>query len=429
MKNFISIPHLKNAAKSEALRPPTPPRLVISMSQNIGAPCEPLVKVGDRVLKGQKIGDTEKFVSAPIYTGLGGKVAAITDVMSPQGRRAKAVVIDVDDNAAEVTYTPPSVTTATEFLAAVRGCGAVGLGGAGFPTHVKLHFDSDITDNGTNPAITTLIVNGAECEPYIVSDNRAFLENTDRIVEGINHVVKWNKITQVIIAIESNKPDVIKLMSGRIPDINTNAYVLKLPSLYPQGAEKVIVYQATGKLIPQGKLPAHAGCVVINPSTLASIARYIATGQPICKRRVTVDGDCVAKPYNCFYYVGTPLSFVLAQTELKSDPRRVIMGGPMMGSAVRDLDIPVSKTTNAVLFLSGELPEPTPCIKCGRCIRACSMGLHPVKINNAYEAGDTDALKRLSLPSCLNCGACTYVCPAKRRVAETNQLAKGLITP
>jgi len=428
IKNFIKVPHLKNAAEADTLPPLIPDRLVISMSQHIGAPCIPLVKAGDTVVPGQKIGDIDAFVSAPVHTGLGGKVKEITEITNIAGRRAKAVVIEVDINMPVPESTPPVIENGKQFLDAVRASGAVGLGGAGFPTHVKLHFDSSINNAVTNPEIDTLIVNGAECEPYITSDYRAFIEDTDGIIAGINHVVKWNKIKNVVIGIEDNKPKAIAAMRARIKDINAGSVtVTELPSKYPQGAEKVLIYNVTGKIVAPGKLPSSAGCCVANPSTLFAVANYISTGRAVVKRRVTIDGDLVNKPCNRWVYVGTPLEFILKNTELRKQPDRIIFGGPMMGGAARYTDMPFSKTNNSVLFMSGKLPAPSPCIRCGRCVRACSMNLLPVKINLAYENKDYDTLKQLKTNLCMNCGACTYVCPAQRHVSETNQLAKLLV--
>lgn len=441
--NFISLPHIKNASESRTADIRTPKLLIIPMSQHIGAPCSPTVKVGERVFEGQVIGNTEAFVSAPIHASSSGKVKEIREITAMSGKRVKAVVIETDiDSLPLPGVKPPEINRygkasdvgydegRKSFLEAVRDSGAVGMGGAGFPTHVKLAFDRDKTD------IHTLLVNGAECEPYITSDYREFLENADGIIDGIKHVMHWLKIHRVIIGIEKDKPKAIREMNSRLPELadfgkqsgtEVTAEVKVLPQKYPQGAEKVLIYQATGKVVPSGQLPSFMGCVVINPTTLGVISKYIRTGMPLTKRRVTVDGDVLNKAQNLWVPLGTPLSEIMAQLNMRKKPDKIIFGGPMMGSAVYDPLQPVTKPNNAILFLESAPNRCTACIRCGRCISACCMNLQPVKINESFTARNIEELRRLDVLSCLNCGACSYVCPARRNVAETNQLAKALI--
>ncbi|MGN0688635.1 MAG: electron transport complex subunit RsxC [Oscillospiraceae bacterium] len=400
-----------------------PPSVVaISMAQHIGTPCEPVVKVGDYVRVGDKIGDSSAFVSAPIHASVSGYVKEIKDVVALSGRLCKTVVIE-SDNRMQMSpdIKPPVINNRSDFVAAVRESGAVGLGGAGFPTHVKLGFDKEKVN------IDTLLVNGAECEPYITSDYRELLENTDAVLGGIKLIMKHLEIPRAIIGIEADKRealDKLRKLTAPMPAIK----IVTLKSSYPQGAEKVLVYTLTGRTVPEGKLPSDVGCMVMNVSTCGFIHSYIRTGVPLVKRRITVDGNIVNSPSNFFVAVGTLLHEVVGYASLRKQPDKIILGGPMMGSCAFDPDTPLSKTNNAVLLFNGaEIPKQTACIRCGRCIRACSAGLAPTELEHAYEQRDEAALKKLKVNLCVNCGACTYVCPAKHSLAETNQLAKDYL--
>lgn len=418
----VKLPHYSGSAEQLTRKLPVPEVVTISMAQHIGAPCNPLVSVGDRVLVGQKIGDTDAFMSAPVHSSVSGEVTEIKDVMNVGGRLCKTVTIK-SDNRMEVSpeVKPPKIESREDFLKAVRESGAIGLGGAGFPTHVKLAYDRSKVN------IEYLLLNGAECEPYITSDYRELMENTDAIIGGIKLILKWLEIPRAIIGIEADKPEAISKLTkltAAFPEIE----VKKLRSSYPQGAEKVLVHSLTGRVIEEGKLPSDVGCVVMNVSTAGFIHAYSRTGMPLVKRRITVDGNIVNSPCNFFVPIGTLLHSVVGFASLRKQPDKIIMGGPMMGMCAFDPDTPLGKTNNAVLLFS-DAPkyEPSPCIRCGRCVRACAVNLMPMELEHAYDTRDAELLKKLKVGLCMNCGACSFVCPARRNLAEKNQLAKDFL--
>ena len=392
------------------------------MAQHIGAPCEPCVAVGDCVKIGQKIGDSEAFMSAPVHASISGVVKEIKDVMNVFGRLCKTVVIE-NDNKNEMFegLEPPKCDTREDFIKAVRESGAIGLGGAGFPTHVKLGFDKN------KVKIDYLLLNGAECEPYITSDYRELMENSDNVLAGIDLIMKKLEIPNAIIGIEEDKLaaiDKLTKLCVRYPNIK----VQKLPSAYPQGAEKVLVHSLTGRVVQEGKLPSDVGCVVMNVSTAGFIYGYIKTGVPLVRRRITIDGNIVNNPANFFIPVGTLLHSIVGFADVRKQPDRIVLGGPMMGSCAFDPDTPLGKTNNAVLLFADTVEQkPTNCIRCGRCVRACAANLIPTELEQAFDARDVNELQRLKVNLCMNCGACSFVCPAKRNLAEKNQLAKDFV--
>lgn len=392
------------------------------MAQHIGAPCEPCVAVGDKVKIGQKIGDSEAFMSAPVHASISGVVKEIKDVMNVFGRLCKTVVIENDNkNEMYEALEPPKCDTREDFIKAVRESGAIGLGGAGFPTHVKLGFDKN------KVKIDYLLLNGAECEPYITSDYRELMENSDNVLAGIDVIMKKLEIPNAIIGIEEDKLaaiDKLTKLCVRYPNIK----VQKLPGAYPQGAEKVLVHSLTGRVVGEGKLPSDVGCVVMNVSTAGFIYGYIKTGVPLVRRRITIDGNIVNNPANFFIPVGTLLHSIVGFADVRKQPDRIVLGGPMMGSCAFDPDTPLGKTNNAVLlFADTEKQTPSNCIRCGRCVRACAANLMPTELEQAFDARDVKELQRLKVNLCMNCGACSFVCPAKRNLAEKNQLAKDFL--
>lgn len=418
----VRLPHFSGSANEDTRRIPAPENVALSMAQHIGAACEPCVSVGERVKIGQKIGDSAAFMSAPIHASVSGTVKEIKDVMNVSGRLCKTVVIE-NDGLDEVFegIAPPKISSREDFVRAVRESGAIGLGGAGFPTHVKFSFDRDKTP------IEYLLLNGAECEPYITSDYRELIENTQAVIDGIKLVMKYLDIPKAIIGVESDKPAAISKLAKAVENC-AEISVKKLRSAYPQGAEKVLIHSLTGRVVPEGKLPSDVGCMVMNVSTAAFIESYIKTGMPLVKRRITVDGSIVKRPCNFFVPVGTLLHNVVGFVELEKQPERIIVGGPMMGVCAFDPDTPLSKTTNAVLlFADSPMQQTTACIRCGRCVNACAVNLMPTELESAYDARDAAALKRLKVNLCMNCGACSFVCPAKRPLAEKNQLAKDFL--
>lgn len=418
--NGIRLNHRKNTENSPTVDFPLPKTVKIPMSMNMGAPCQPLVKVGDEVRVGQKIGDTDVPFSVPVHSGVSGKVTAISDYQTVGGAVCKAVEIETDGSqTVSEEVKPPVITDKESFIKAVRDSGACGLGGAGFPTHIKL--------NPKTP-IDTLVINAAECEPYITADYREMIECPEDVIGGINLVKSQLGIKTAKLAIEANKPEAIKNFTEMAKNDDT-IDIVELPSRYPQGAEKVIIYNSTGRIVREGELPADQGVIVMNVSTAAFLYRYTQTGMPLVTRRLTIDGNAVAEPKNVRAVIGTSFRELLefCKTDIDSIIK-LIGGGPMMGMSVPDIDMPVVKTSNALLAINHfDARKASACIRCGRCVRVCPMNLMPAEIDKAYKIKNIEELKALKVMLCMNCGSCTYVCPANRRLAETNQLAKALI--
>ncbi|MBE6863570.1 MAG: electron transport complex subunit RsxC [Ruminococcus flavefaciens] len=418
--NVIKLSHRKNTENCATVDFPLPAKIRIPMSMCMGAPCQPLVKIGDEVKVGQKIADSDAAFSAPIHSGVSGKVTAITDYQTAMGAVCKMIEIESDgQQTVSDEVKPPVISDKESFIKAVRESGVCGLGGAGFPTHIKL--------NPKTP-IDTLVINAAECEPYITADYREMMECPDDIIGGINLVKCILGIKSAKLAIEANKPEAIKNFTEMAQNDDT-IDIVTLPSSYPQGAEKVIIYNTTGRIVKEGELPSDEGVIVLNVSTCAFIYRYSQTGMPLVTRRLTVDGNAVGEPKNIRAVIGTSFREILefCKTDLDS-MKKLIAGGPMMGMSVPDVDMPVVKTSNALLAAKNfDERRTSACIRCGRCVRVCPLGLMPAEIDKAYRIRDIEDLKSLKVLLCMNCGSCTYVCPANRKLAETNQLAKMLI--
>ena len=540
------IPHRKNTAGMAAEKIAPPGEVLLPMSQHIGAPATPIVKVGDEVKVGQKIAEASGYVSSPIYASVSGKVSKIESYLRPDGRTVPAIRIVSDG---EMTLsddiTPPEVNDLESLVRAVRESGLVGLGGAGFPTAVKLE--------GVKKAkIDTVIINGAECEPYITSDTRTMLEESDLIKEGIDTLKKYlPDVRSFIFGIEKNKPECIKKLKelfaldeavrvatlpslypqggekviiynttmrvvpeGKLPsdvgcivmNVTSLAFMAKylktgecepyitsdtrtmleesdlikegidtlkkylpdvrsfifgieknkpecikklkelfaldeavrvatLPSLYPQGGEKVIIYNTTMRVVPEGKLPSDVGCIVMNVTSLAFMAKYLKTGIPLVERSITVDGSAIKNPKNLVAPIGTPIrALIEAVGGLTEEGGKVIFGGPMMGQAACSLDEPITKTTGAITALSiKESTEPpvTDCIHCGRCVEACPVFLNPTVFSHALGLEGKDErvarLEEAKLGLCMECGCCSYVCPANRPLVQNNRIGKAEI--
>ena len=420
----IFVKHLKNTAEEKTVSMPVPSTVTIPMSMHIGAPCEPLVKMGDLVKVGQKIGESNAPFSAPIHASVSGKVKQVTEFRNALGTVSKAVVIEADgEQAISEEIKVPVKNSREDFINAVKESGVVGLGGAGFPTHIKL--------NPRNlDEIDTLVINAAECEPYITSDYRECMESPEDIIEGINVVKKWLNIKNAYIGIESNKPASIKLL-GELSEKHEGIDVVELKAQYPQGAEKVIIYSTTGRIVNDGQLPADAGVIVLNVTTVSFIAKYLKTGMPLVSKRLTVDGTGANKGMNVIVPLGTPIKDVFEFCGgLKADCKKILMGGPMMGIAVPDLEQPIVKNNNAIIALNEKDATPaeeTDCIRCGKCVYACPLNLMPAALEKAYDARNAESLVAHDVNLCMNCGCCSYVCPAKRNLAQKNQLAKMFV--
>lgn len=421
----VKVPHRKNTMDNETVIMPAPKQVFIPVHQHIGAPCVPTVKKGDSVKVGQLIADSENPFSAPVHASVSGTVSAVTESAMATGQRVTFIVIDSDGEMTPADgIAPPEINSREDFIAAVRASGLVGLGGAGFPAAIKL---SPAADKN----IDTLIINCAECEPYITSDYRECIESPEDIMYGIYRVKKLLGVDRVIICVEDNKPEAIRILSeiaAKDDRAGDAVKIMKLRSKYPQGAEKVMIYSATGRVVPSGKLPADVGCVVMNITSVSFLARYLKTGMPLVSKRITVDGSAVNNPMNVIVPIGTRICDVIEFTGgLKEEAKKILYGGPMMGMAVYDPEMPVMKQNNAILVFDEKdavPPEPTACIRCGKCVAHCPMKLMPVAVEQALKVNDIDRLKKLSVLSCMECGCCSYGCPAAKPLVQSMKLAK-----
>ncbi|MBP3442057.1 MAG: electron transport complex subunit RsxC [Clostridia bacterium] len=426
VRGGVKVAHHKNTAELEVVRMPEPKQVILPMQQHIGAPCTPTVKVGDTVAVGQVIGDSDKPVSAPIHASVSGTVTAIGNVKLPGGAMAQGVTIESDGEMRLYEgIKAPHVETKEDFIKAIRESGLVGLGGAGFPTHIKLNAPSKID---------TLVVNAAECEPYITVDYRECIENSWDIYSGIRTIMEFLEIPNVVIAVEDNKPEAFKILE-QIVDGDSSANgaikIMQLESRYPQGAEKMMIQSATGRQLPPGKLPSDIGCMVMNVASTAFISRYLKTGKPLVSRSLTVDGLAIKEPKNIRVPIGTSISDIIDFCGgFKEEPVKIVAGGPMMGISITNLDHPISKSNNALLVFSKEdakVFKETDCIRCGRCASACPLSLVPTRIVRNTKAKDADALIKDGVMVCMECGSCAYSCPAKKPLVQHMRLAKSLV--
>ena len=418
----IHINHHKNTAECETVAMPAPEKVYLSMSQHIGAPASPCVEKGAEVFVGTLIGETTAAVCSPVYSSVSGTVDDII-TKTVGGRPTQFVVISSDGNMTpDPSIKPFEVKSREDLAEAAKKCGLVGLGGAGFPTHIKLSPPADCE-------IDTLVINGAECEPYITADYRECMENSEDIIEGVYLVKKIMGIKNAVIGIESNKPEAIEKLSklaAEHKEADGSVKVMCLPSTYPQGAEKVIIYSATGRKLPGGALPSDIGCIVMNITSIATLYRFIKTGMPLVRKRLTVDGSGIAEGKNVFVPLGTPVKNVIDFVgETDEDAERVISGGLMMGAPIGDLETVVEKRNNAILVMRPKRETVTTnCIRCGRCIAGCPMNLAPRDVDAAYSAGLKEQFAELNVNYCMECGSCSYVCPAKRPLTEVMRIAK-----
>ena len=422
----VHVPHRKHTQDKAVLRPELPQTVAIPMHMHIGKPAVPTVKVGDLVRVGQKIAEAGGYISAPIHASVSGKVTKIADFLASNGATAPAVVIEADGlQTVDESVVPPTVTNREELIAAVKESGIVGLGGAGFPTYVKLDVEPERID--------WLVINGAECEPYVTSDTVTMTSRSADMAVALRAMAKHLGIQKAVIGIESNKKQAIAAMRQLADELAGDiALAVKvLPAQYPQGGEKVLIYSTVGRVVPVGKLPIDVGCVVLNCTTLAAIGTYLTTGMPLVEKCVTVDGGCVADPHNVLVPVGASMADVFAACGgLTGQPEKLIYGGPMMGVTVPDDTAPILKNTNAILALTGKeawLPKTTACIRCGACTNTCPFGLAPAAISNALGKRDAEALEQLTVNACMECGCCSFVCPANRPLVQNNKLGKAFL--
>lgn len=424
----IRVPHRKNTKDMKARRVLPPKTVELLMSQHIGAPAEVVVKPGDKVFVGTLVGEAKAFVSAPVYSSVSGTVKKIDNYLLPNGKTVPSVIIESDgEMALDPAIKPPVITNYEELSAAARAAGLVGLGGAGFPTSVKL-------DPGKANQIDTLLINGAECEPYITSDTRTMLDESDFVKKGVKAVLDFSGVKSCVIGIENNKPECIAHLKEVFAD-DERVKVASLKTQYPQGGEKVLIYNTLGRVVPEGKLPADVGVIVMNVTTVATLAKYIETGMPLVEKCVTVDGSAIDNPENLIAPIGTSISYLLEAVGADTEKiGKVMFGGPMMGVAAYTLEAPIMKNTNAIVALNkkdSKIPSPTPCIHCGRCVAACPMSLNPTAYAKAMsftnDADRAEILEKEKVNICMECGCCSYVCPAKRPLVENNKLAKAAL--
>jgi len=420
----IHLEHHKNTMEMSTEMMPVPDRVYLSVVQHIGVPCEPLVEIGDTVKVGQLIADSGAYVSAPIHSSVSGKVVKIESIMSSLGSMDKTIIVETDKQQELFEgIQPPVLNSREDFIKAVRDSGLVGLGGAAFPTHVKYN-PKNIDE------VDTLIVNGAECEPYITSDYRAMVEDTENIVYGIKMIMGYLGLSKCYIGIEKNKPlaiEKLKFATKNMPGVK----VVPLEPSYPQGAERVLIFETTGKTLPPGKLPADIGVIVSNVATVDFLAEYLKTGVPLITKRITVDGNAVLFPKNLRVPIGARICDVIEYCGgYTKPPRKILMGGPMMGRAIYKHEKAIIKNNNAVLVFDHDMAQTkgeSHCINCGRCYASCPLNLMPTAIAKAYDKKDLEEMKKLKVSICMECGCCTYVCPANIQLSLINRLAKKLV--
>ncbi len=398
---------------------PLPAKVYLPLIQHLGKVCNPEVKVGDTVSLSQRIAGIQANVYAPIHASISGKVAAIQDWPHPVLGRAKAIVIEGDGRLDQSVFSRRNQQeidklSVQDLRQIVLDAGIVGMGGASFPTHIKL--------NPPKP-VDTLIINGAECEPYLTSDARLMLEKTSEISVGIALVARCLGVKKVYIGIEDNKPEAIRVFS-KISGIELKV----LKSDYPQGGEKQLIRNILGKEIPRGKLPFDIGVLVQNVATIYAIYEAVYKGKPLIERIVTVTGSCVEKPKNLWVRLGTPIKNLIEFCgPLKEEPAKIIIGGPMMGIAQYTDQVPVIKSSGGILLMNkkeAKILDEDPCIRCAACVRGCPVGLMPCQINLASERAFWNLTKEYGAGDCIECGICNYVCPSNRRLLQTIKRAK-----
>ncbi|MCK9525154.1 MAG: electron transport complex subunit RsxC [Limnochordia bacterium] len=405
------VPDRKEATEHKAIRVmPAPSIVVIPMVQHIGAPCGSVVRVGDKVKVGQPLGEAKAFVCAPVHASVSGEVIAVEERPLVTGAKALAVVIRNDGNDEMAPFEPGDLgkMSPDAIRQKVKAAGIVGMGGAGFPTHIKL-----------NPpkAVDTILINGAECEPYLTCDHRLMVEQASELVGGLLAIMKATGASRGVIGIEENKPDAIATMQEAIKGLEQLS-VAVLNVKYPQGAEKQLVKAILDKEIPSGCLPADVGCVIQNVHTAIAVHEAVTQGKPLYERVVTVSGGAVVDPRNLLVRIGTPIQSVLDYCGgLLGEPAALISGGPMTGRPIVDRDGPVVKTSSGISALNPEeagFDVNRPCIRCSRCLKACPMGLTPNLLGQYSDKGLYQRAKELRAQDCIECGLCSYVCPSKR---------------
>jgi electron transport complex protein RnfC len=427
-KGGIHPQYFKEVTSGCALRSiPTPDHLFVSMQQHLGAAAKVLVKQGDQVKRNQLIGEQNGNISAPVHAPVAGKISALVSVPTAAGRLSPAVIIE-PDGSDEVEFYEPfkewQGAPEKAMVARIKEAGVVGMGGAGFPTGVKM-------SPPPGKKIDTLIINGAECEPYLTADHRMMVEHAQEIHIGIEILRNILGAKSVRIAIEDNKPEAIQAMELALKQMAGDVAVSVLQTSYPQGAEKQQIFSVTGRQVPRGGLPMDVGCVVENISTAYAVYEAVMKGQPLTYRAITVTGDAIENPSNLWVPCGTQYQTLIAACGgMMGHAMKVISGGPMMGFAVSGLDIPTTKTSSGLLCLTqARVSNYTSqaCISCGRCVEACPMRLIPSELSQFIEAEDVASAEQIGLMDCVECGSCAYVCPAHRPLVHHFRRGKGVV--
>jgi len=411
-----------------------PATAVLPLLQHIGAPSKPVVKKGDQVLRGQAVAEAGGFVSVPVHSPVSGKVADVGKCLHPLGMSVDAVVIENDGRDASVPgFGEPVDASSLDAKAIrdrIRDAGICGMGGAGFPTHVKLSPPAD-------KPVDTLVVNGAECEPALSADHRLMLEHAEGVASGVRllqrALARDGRLPKTFLAVEENKPDAAAAMRSACSKLSVDCEVVELPVRYPQGAEKQLIYALTGRKVPpqsERGLPMDVSVVVQNVGTAFAVHEALERGKPLVERVLTVAGDAVGRAANVRARIGTPIAELLAARDVSPGPTRLVLGGPMMGLAQFTDELPVMKTTSGVLVERREEEEPDrfgPCIRCARCVEACPMQLVPTRLSVLAEAGLFDAMAEWGVVDCIECGCCAYVCPARRPIVHQVKLGKWML--
>ncbi len=405
---------------------PEPDVLVIPMSQHIGAPCKPLVKKGDLVTVGQKIGDNQGLC-VPVHASVSGKVKSVGAMAHTNGSTVMSVVIENDhlgtlcEDIKPRTQEEVDALSNEDLINIIREGGIVGMGGATFPTHVKL--------SGGIGKVDTVIINAGECEPFITSDDRLCREQPEKVISGLKIVMKIFGLKEGHIGIEDNKPEAVRALNACLSK-EDGITVDVLPAKYPQGAEKQLIYAVTGREVPSGGLPAAVGCAVFNAATVKAIHDVVYEGMPLIKRIVTVSGDVLMEPKNLLVPIGTSFDALIEACGYKENPYKVLSGGPMMGAAQYDLSVPTIKGVNAITVLGKSNDysvEEARCLRCGKCIDACPMKLMPVLMYKSIQSNDVQEMKDNNIMDCIECGSCAYTCPASVPLVLSFRVAKQVI--
>ena len=420
----------KELSKDKPIRPYDEPKgdLVYPLSQHIGAPASAIVEKGDHVLIGQKIAEAGGFVSSPIYATVSGTVKAIEPRRVITGDNVMSIVIENDGQYEEVEFKEPKpveVLLKEEIINLIKEGGIVGMGGAGFPTHVKL--------SPKEPdKIDFVIANCSECEPYLTSDYRKMIEEPEKLVEGLSIILRLFDNARGILAVEDNKPDCVQILKKIVKDNNLERItVIPLKTKYPQGAERQLIYATTGRAINSSMLPADAGCVVNNVDTIISIYNAVKLGRPLMHRIVTVTGDCIKDPVNFSVRIGTNYAELIEEAGgFVKEPEKIVSGGPMMGFAIFDTNVPCTKTSSALLCLSHDdvsHANETACINCGRCVEVCPGRVVPSRLADYAQHKDKEAFEKANGMECCECGCCSYICPAKRQLTQSIKSMRRMI--